>query len=120
MKKATVSSAGGRFELKEQPIPEPGRGSVRVKVQACGVCHSDALTKDGVFPGIVYPRSPGHEIAGMVDALGPGTDPWKVGDRVGVGWHGGHCGRCDSCRRGDFITCVNLQIPGISYDGGYS
>src|SRR5215472_3283852 len=120
MKKANVSSAGGRFELKDQPIPEPGRGCVRIKVQACGVCHSDALTKDGTFPGIVFPRSPGHEIAGMIDALGAGTDPWKIGDRVGVGWYGGHCGRCDSCRRGDFITCVKLQIPGISYDGGYS
>src|SRR5215472_15384326 len=120
MKKANVSSAGGRFELKDQPIPEPGRGCVRIKVQACGVCHSDALTKDGTFPGIVFPRSPGHEIAGMIDALGAGTDPWKIGDRVGVGWHGGHCGQCDSCRRGDFITCVKLQIPGISYDGGYS
>ncbi|MBV8139328.1 MAG: alcohol dehydrogenase catalytic domain-containing protein [Deltaproteobacteria bacterium] len=120
MKKANVSSTGGRFELKEQPIPEPGRGCVRVKVQACGVCHSDALTKDGIFPGIVFPRSPGHEIAGTVDELGPGTDPWKIGDRVGVGWHGGHCGQCDSCRRGDFITCIKLQIPGISYDGGYS
>src|SRR5262252_4237236 len=120
MKKADVCSAGGRFELNEEPIPEPGRGCVRVKVQACGVCHSDALTKDGTFPGIVFPRSPGHEIAGMVDALGAGTDPWKIGDRVGVGWYGGHCGRCDSCRRGDFITCVKLQIPGISYDGGYA
>ena len=120
MKKATVVSAGGRFELNEQPIPEPGRGCVRVKVQACGICHSDALTKDGSFPGIVYPRSPGHEIAGVIDAVGVDADPWKIADRVGVGWHGGHCGRCDSCRRGDFITCVKLQIPGISYDGGYS
>jgi D-arabinose 1-dehydrogenase-like Zn-dependent alcohol dehydrogenase len=85
MRKATLSGAGGRFELKEQPIPEPGRGCVRVKVQACGICHSDALTKDGTFPGIVYPRSPSHEIAGMIDALGAGTEPWKVGDRVGVG-----------------------------------
>ncbi|HEY2484563.1 MAG TPA: alcohol dehydrogenase, partial [Candidatus Binataceae bacterium] len=92
----------------------------RVKVQACGVCHSDSLTKQGLLPGIAYPRSPGHEIAGLIDALGPGTDPWRVGDRVGVGWYGGHCGKCESCRRGDFITCVNLQIPGISYDGGYS
>ncbi|MBV8137661.1 MAG: alcohol dehydrogenase catalytic domain-containing protein [Deltaproteobacteria bacterium] len=120
MKKANVSSAGGRFELKEQPIPEPGRGCVRMKVQACGICHSDALTKDGTFPGILYPRSPGHEIAGLIDALGADTDPWKIGDQVGVGWHGGHCGRCDSCRRGDFTTCVKLQIPGISYDGGYA
>jgi D-arabinose 1-dehydrogenase-like Zn-dependent alcohol dehydrogenase len=120
MKKVTVDSAGGRFELKEERIPEPGSGHVRVKVQACGVCHSDAMTKEGGWPGIVYPRSPGHEIAGVVDALGPATDPWRVGDRVGIGWHGGHCGKCESCRRGDFITCVKLQIPGISYDGGYS
>jgi D-arabinose 1-dehydrogenase-like Zn-dependent alcohol dehydrogenase len=120
MKKANVGSAGGRFELKEQPIPEPGSGWVRVKVHACGVCHSDALTKDGGWPGIAYPRSPGHEVAGIVDALGPGTDPWKIGDRVGVGWFGGNCGICESCRRGDFVTCVKLQIPGISYDGGYS
>lgn len=120
MKKVNVGSARGRFELKDQPIPEPGRGCVRVKVEACGVCHSDSLTKDGSWPGIVYPRSPGHEIAGAIDALGPDTDSWKIGDRVGVGWHGGHDGICDSCRRGDFITCVKLQIPGISYDGGYS
>ena len=120
MKKANVSSAGGPFELKEQPVPDPSRGCVRVKVHACGVCHSDSLTKDGIWPGIVYPRSPGHEIAGIIDALGPDTDPWKIGDRVGVGWFGGRCGRCDSCRRGDFITCVKLQVPGISYDGGYS
>jgi alcohol dehydrogenase/propanol-preferring alcohol dehydrogenase len=119
LKKANVSSAGGRFELKQQPIPEPGRGWVRVKVQVCGVCHSDALAKDGIFPGIVYPRSLGHGIAGMVDALGPGTDPWKIGDRVGVGWHGGHCGRCDSCRR-RFHNLRQNWIPGISYDGRYS
>jgi D-arabinose 1-dehydrogenase-like Zn-dependent alcohol dehydrogenase len=120
MKKVIVTGAGGSFTAKEEPIPEPGRGYARVKVQACGVCHSDALTKDGAFPGIVYPRAPGHEIAGVIDALGPGADPWKIGDRVGIGWHGGHCGKCESCRRGDFITCVKLQIPGISYDGGYA
>jgi len=120
MKKIIVSSAGGDFAAKEEPIPEPRNRYARVKVQACGVCHSDALTKDGASPGIVYPRAPGHEIAGIIDALGPDADPWKIGDRVGVGWHGGHCGKCDSCRRGDFITCVKLQIPGISYDGGYA
>jgi D-arabinose 1-dehydrogenase-like Zn-dependent alcohol dehydrogenase len=120
MQRVSVNCAGGSFELKEMPIPEPASGYVRVKVQACGVCHSDVFTKDGVWPGIVYPRSPGHEIAGVVDALGLDADPWKIGDRVGIGWHGGHCGRCGSCRRGDFITCVKLQIPGISYDGGYS
>jgi D-arabinose 1-dehydrogenase-like Zn-dependent alcohol dehydrogenase len=120
MKKVTVSSAGGRFALKDEPIPEPGSGHVRVKVQACGICHSDVLTKEGILPGIVYPRAPGHEIAGIIDALGSGTDPWRIGDRVGVGWYGGSCGKCESCRRGDFITCAKLQIPGISYDGGYS
>jgi D-arabinose 1-dehydrogenase-like Zn-dependent alcohol dehydrogenase len=120
MKCVSVNSAGGRFELKEQPIPQPGDGYVRVKVQACGICHSDSLTKEGVWPGIVYPRSPGHEIAGVIDALGANTEPWRIGERVGIGWYGGHCGKCDSCRRGDFITCANLRVPGISYDGGYS
>jgi D-arabinose 1-dehydrogenase-like Zn-dependent alcohol dehydrogenase len=120
MKKIRVASAGGNFELIEEPTREPAAGYVSVKVQACGICHSDSMTKEGVWPGIVYPRSPGHEIAGIIDALGEGTDPWKVGDRVGIGWHGGHCGKCESCRRGDFITCAKLQIPGISYDGGYA
>lgn len=120
MKKIIVTSAGGGFTPKEEPVPEPGSRCARVKIQACGVCHSDALTKDGSLPGIVYPRAPGHEIAGVIDALGPDADPWNIGDRVGVGWHGGHCGKCESCRRGDFITCVKLQIPGISYDGGYA
>ena len=120
MKKIQVKSAGGNFELVEEPMREPAARYVRVKVQACGVCHSDSVTKDGLFPGIVYPRSPGHEIMGVIDAVGEGTEPWKAGDRVGIGWHGGHCGRCESCRRGDFVTCVRLQIPGISYDGGYS
>jgi propanol-preferring alcohol dehydrogenase len=115
-----VASAGGNFELIEEPTREPAAGYVSVKVQACGICHSDSMTKEGGWPGIVYPRSPGHEIAGIIDALGEGTDPWKVGDRVGIGWHGGHCGKCESCRRGDFITCAKLQIPGISYDGGYA
>jgi D-arabinose 1-dehydrogenase-like Zn-dependent alcohol dehydrogenase len=115
-----VVGVGGNFELIEQPVREPAARHVRVRVQACGICHSDSLTKDGGWPGIAYPRSPGHEIAGVIDALGAETDPWKVGERVGIGWHGGHCGRCESCRRGDFITCVALQIPGISYDGGYS
>ncbi|MEA2649641.1 MAG: hypothetical protein QOG61_2076 [Candidatus Binataceae bacterium] len=120
MKKIRVASAGGNFELIEEPTREPAAGYVSVKVQACGICHSDSMTKEGGWPGIVYPRSPGHEIAGIIDALGDGTDPWKVGDRVGIGWHGGHCGKCESCRRGDFITCAKLQIPGISYDGGYA
>jgi D-arabinose 1-dehydrogenase-like Zn-dependent alcohol dehydrogenase len=120
MKKMQVNGAGGAFELIEERLREPAAGYVRVKVQARGVCHSDSLTKEGLWPGLVYPRSPGHEIMGVIDAVGEGTEPWKAGDRVGIGWHGGHCGWCESCRRGDFITCANLQIPGISYDGGYS
>ena len=120
MKKMQVNSAGGAFNLIEERLREPAAGYVRVKVQACGVCHSDSLTKQGLWPGLVYPRSPGHEIMGVIDAVGEGTEPWKAGDRVGIGWHGGHCGRCESCRRGDFVTCVRLQVPGISYDGGYS
>ena len=120
MKKVIVSGAGGGFAPMDEPIAEPRSGHARVKVQACGVCHSDALTKDGTWPGILYPRVPGHEIAGVIDAVGPDVDSWKIGDRVGIGWHGGHCGKCESCRRGDFITCVKLQVPGISYDGGYA
>jgi D-arabinose 1-dehydrogenase-like Zn-dependent alcohol dehydrogenase len=120
MKKMRVKNAGGSFELFEEPMRDPGAGHVRVKVQACGICHSDALTKEGGWPGLVYPRCPGHEIAGVIDAPGAGADPWKAGDRVGIGWYGGHCGKCESCRRGDFITCAESQIPGISYDGGYS
>jgi D-arabinose 1-dehydrogenase-like Zn-dependent alcohol dehydrogenase len=120
MKKVRLKSAKGSFELIDEPMREPGPGFVRVKVQACGVCHSDSVTKDGLFPGIAYPRSPGHEVAGVIDALGEHTEPWKAGDRVGIGWYGGHCGWCESCRRGDFITCTNLRIPGISYDGGYA
>jgi D-arabinose 1-dehydrogenase-like Zn-dependent alcohol dehydrogenase len=120
MKKIRVDRAGGKFELAEESIREPAPGSVRIRVQACGVCHSDSFTKEGGYPGIAYPRSPGHEIAGVIDAVGDDAGAWKVGDRVGVGWHGGHCGQCESCRRGDFITCEKLQIPGISYDGGYA
>ncbi len=121
MRAAVVPSAGaGRLELRDVPVPEPGFGEVRIKVEACGVCHSDALTVHNAWPGIAYPRVPGHEIAGTIDALGPQTSEWKLGERVGVGWHGGHDGTCDRCRRGDFITCVNLKIPGIAYDGGYA
>ena len=108
------------FELVEKEIPSPKKGCARVKVQACGICHSDSFTKEGTFPGIQYPRVPGHEIAGVIDALGEDAGDWKVGQRVGIGWHGGHCKLCQSCRRGDFITCSNLQVPGISYDGGYA
>jgi D-arabinose 1-dehydrogenase-like Zn-dependent alcohol dehydrogenase len=121
MRAAVVPSAGAaRLELRDVPVPEPGLGEVRIKVEACGVCHSDALTVHNAWPGITYPRVPGHEIAGTIDALGSQTSEWKLGERVGVGWHGGHDGTCDRCRRGDFITCVNLQVPGIAYDGGYA
>jgi D-arabinose 1-dehydrogenase-like Zn-dependent alcohol dehydrogenase len=109
------------LERVEREVPEPGAGQVRVRVEACGVCHSDYLTVEGHWPGISYPRVPGHEIAGTIDALGRDVPGWAVGDRVGIGWHGGHCGYCESCRRGDFVTCrVAAQVPGISYDGGYS
>lgn len=122
MRSVQVSKPRGPFEIVERDIPEPGPMQVRIKVQACGICHSDTFTKDGLFPGIQYPRVPGHEIAGIIDAVGKGvTDTeWKAGQRVGVGWHGGHCRHCESCRRGDFVTCHYAQIPGISYDGGYS
>jgi D-arabinose 1-dehydrogenase-like Zn-dependent alcohol dehydrogenase len=116
-----VARPGGPFELVERDIPEPAAGAVRIKIQACGICHSDSLTKEGIWPGIQYPRVPGHEVAGIIDALGPVVKGWSVGQRVGVGWHGGHCGYCDSCRRGDFLTCRNAaQVPGITYDGGYA
>jgi D-arabinose 1-dehydrogenase-like Zn-dependent alcohol dehydrogenase len=121
MRVVQVPRAQGPFELVEREIPQPGPGSVRIKVQACGICHSDSLTKEGSWPGIQYPRVPGHEIAGIIDAIGDGVVPWKTGQRVGVGWHGGHCGYCDSCRRGDFVTCqIAPKVPGISYDGGYA
>jgi D-arabinose 1-dehydrogenase-like Zn-dependent alcohol dehydrogenase len=119
MKAAQISKAGGDFEIVERDIPKPGPGEVRIKVQACGVCHSDMFTKDGAWPGIQYPRVPGHEVAGIVDELGPGASGWKLGQRVGVGWHGGHDGTCLACRRGDFRNCQNLKVAGISYDGGY-
>ncbi|MGB0125797.1 MAG: alcohol dehydrogenase [Silvibacterium sp.] len=119
MKVAQVSKPGADFQIVEREIPMPGARHVRIKVQACGVCHSDVLTKEGSWPGIQYPRVPGHEIAGIIDELGAGVSEWKKGQRVGVGWHGGHDGTCLSCRRGDFRNCRNLKIPGISYDGGY-
>src|SRR5208283_5441098 len=121
MRVVQVTKPGGPLELVERETPEPGPGSVRIKVQACGICHSDSLTKEGIWPGILYPRVPGHEVAGIIDAVGAGVAGWAAGQRVGVGWHGGHCGYCDSCRRGDFVTCqIALQIPGITYDGGYA
>jgi D-arabinose 1-dehydrogenase-like Zn-dependent alcohol dehydrogenase len=119
MKSAQVPSPGADFQIVERDIPEPDAGHVRIKVQACGVCHSDVLTKEGLWPGIQYPRIPGHEIAGIIDELGEGVSAWKKGQRVGVGWHGGHDNTCRECRRGDFGNCRNLKIPGISYDGGY-
>jgi D-arabinose 1-dehydrogenase-like Zn-dependent alcohol dehydrogenase len=120
MTAAQISKAGGDFELVERDIPEPSAGQVRIKVEACGICHSDAIVKDGFWPGLQYPRVPGHEIAGRVDAPGAGVTNWKQGDRVGVGWHGGHDFVCDECRRGDFTMCVNRKITGIDYDGGYA
>jgi D-arabinose 1-dehydrogenase-like Zn-dependent alcohol dehydrogenase len=116
---AQVSKAGADFEIVEREIPEPDAGHVRIKVQACGVCHSDVLTKEGLWPGIQYPRVPGHEVAGIVDEVGEGVSAWKNGQRVGVGWHGGQDNTCRECRRGDFRNCRNLKICGISYDGGY-
>ncbi len=121
MRVVQVSHPNGPFELVEREIPEPGAGSVRIKVEACGICHGDSFTKEGNFPGIQYPRVPGHEVAGIIDAVGTGVARWTPGQQVGVGWHGGHCGYCDSCRRGDFVTCqIAAQVPGISYDGGYA
>ena len=121
MRVVQVTRANGTFEIVEREIPEPGAGQVRIKVEACGICHSDAMTKEGLWAGIQYPRVPGHEVAGTVDAVGAGVLGWTKGQRAGVGWHGGHCGYCDSCRRGDFVTCqVAPQVPGIAYDGGYA
>jgi D-arabinose 1-dehydrogenase-like Zn-dependent alcohol dehydrogenase len=119
MKVAQVPSAGGDFQLVDRTIPEPTAGHVRIKVQACGVCHSDVLTKEGLWPGIQYPRIPGHEVAGIIDKVGEGVSAWKQGQRIGVGWHGGQDNTCRECRRGDFRNCRNLKIAGISYDGGY-
>jgi D-arabinose 1-dehydrogenase-like Zn-dependent alcohol dehydrogenase len=119
MKAAQISKPGADFEIVERKIPEPGPGQVRIKVQACGVCHSDMFTKEGAWPGIQYPRVPGHEVVGVVNELGDGVSEWKKGQRVGVGWHGGHDNTCRECRRGDFRNCRNLKVPGISYDGGY-
>jgi D-arabinose 1-dehydrogenase-like Zn-dependent alcohol dehydrogenase len=119
MKAVQVSKPGGSFELVERPVPEPGRTQIRIKVDACGVCHSDVLVKDGM-PGLQYPRIPGHEVAGRVDAVGADVTNWKMGQRVGVGWHGGHCFVCDACRRGDFILCQNGKVTALSFDGGYA
>ncbi len=121
MRVVQVSQPNGPLELVTREIPDPGAGSVRVKVEACGVCHSDSMTKTGAWPGIQYPRVPGHEVAGTIDAIGAGVAGWTRGQRVGVGWYGGHCGYCESCRRGDFVTCqIAAQVSGITFDGGYA
>ena len=120
MRSVQVTKPNGPFEIVDRDIPEPYNKQVRIKVQACGICHSDSFTKEGSFPGIQYPRVPGHEIAGIIDKVGNDVTQWETGQRVAVGWYGGHCGHCESCRRGDFITCKFAQVPGISYDGGYA
>jgi len=117
---AQVPKAGGEFELVEREIPRPGPAHVRIRVAACGVCHSDAFTKEGLYPGLTYPRVPGHEIAGVIDEIGSGVTEWRKGERVGVGWHGGQDGTCSACRRGDFVNCENGKITGVSFDGGYA
>jgi len=119
MKAVQVPKPGGEFEFVERAIPEPGPRQVRIRVQACGICHSDVITKEGLFPGISYPRVPGHEVIGMIDEVGAGVKDWKKGERVGVGWHGGQDGTCPACRRGDFLNCANAMVCGISFDGGY-
>jgi propanol-preferring alcohol dehydrogenase len=120
MKAAQIAVAGGDFEVVERPRPEPGDAQVRIKVEACGICHSDVLVKEGLWPGLQYPRVPGHEIAGRIDAIGAGVTGWAKGQRVGVGWHGGHCFTCMPCRRGDFSMCVNRKVTGFDFDGGYA
>ena len=120
MKAAQISKPRGDFELVERDIPQPGTGQVRIKVEACGICHSDVLVKDGLWPGLKYPRVPGHEVAGTIDALGTGVTTWQKGQRVGVGWHGGHDFVCEECRRGDFAMCAQRKVTGIDFDGGYA
>ena len=120
MRAVQVSKPKGNWEIVERPIPEPAAGWVRIKVQACGICHSDSIVKDGLFPGIAYPRVPGHEVAGVIDKIGAGVPDWKVGERVGVGWNGGYCGHCEPCRRGEFFACVTNQVTGLCFDGGYA
>jgi alcohol dehydrogenase/propanol-preferring alcohol dehydrogenase len=119
MKSVIIPQAGGVFTATERSIPEPGPGLVRLKVEACGICHSDSFVKEGQWPGLRYPRAPGHEVAGTIDAVGAGVTAWKPGDRVGIGWHGDHCGVCPACRAGDFISCERLRITGFDFDGGY-
>jgi D-arabinose 1-dehydrogenase-like Zn-dependent alcohol dehydrogenase len=119
MKAVQIPKAGAAFELVERDIPQPGPGQVRIRVQACGVCHSDSVAKDGLFPGITYPRVPGHEVIGVIDEPGAGVKEWRKGQRVGVGWHGGQDGTCLSCRRGDFVNCTSAKVCGLNFDGGY-
>ncbi len=119
MKVAQIPKPGADFQIVDRDVPKPTQGQVRIKVQACGICHSDVFTKEGLWPGIEYPRVPGHEVAGVIDEIGAGVAGWRKGQRVGVGWHGGQDNTCVSCRRGDFRNCKNLKVPGISYDGGY-
>ncbi|WP_092662651.1 alcohol dehydrogenase catalytic domain-containing protein [Halorientalis persicus] len=120
MRAAVVPEAGGDFELVERDVPDPEPGEVRIAVEACGICHSDAFAKEGTYPGLSYPHVPGHEIAGRVDAVGDDVTTWAEGDRVGAGWHGGHCFTCEPCRRGNFLQCENGEITGITFDGGYA
>src|SRR5262245_60080007 len=121
MLRVQVSRPHGPLEIVEHDIPAPGPGSVRIKVLACGICHSDVVTREGVLPGIQYPRVPGHEVVGVIDALGSGVAGWRTGQRVGVGWHGGNCGYCDACRRGNFFACqTETRTTGVTYDGGYA
>jgi D-arabinose 1-dehydrogenase-like Zn-dependent alcohol dehydrogenase len=120
MRAVQVSRPNSPLEIVQRPVPEPGAGAIRIRVLACGICHSDSLTKEGTYPGIQYPRVPGHEVAGVIDAVGPGVAGWKPGERVGVGWNGGYCGNCDHCRRGEFFACVTGQVTGITFDGGYA
>ena len=120
MRAVQVPRPGGPLEIVERPIPEPAAGWVRIKVRACGVCHSDSIVKEGQFPGIQYPKVPGHEVAGEIDAVGAGVTAWKPGQKVGVGWNGGYCGQCENCRRGNFFACVTGATTGITFDGGYA
>src|SRR6202021_66486 len=121
MRVVQVPRPNGPFELVEREIPEPAAGKVRIKVQACGVCHSDSVTKEGLFPNLQSPRVPGHEVIGAVDAIGAGVAGWQTGQRVGVGWHGGNCGYCDACRRGDAFACeTETLVTGVTHDGGYA
>jgi D-arabinose 1-dehydrogenase-like Zn-dependent alcohol dehydrogenase len=120
MKVAQISKPNGDWEVVERAIPEPNAGQVRLKVEACGICHSDVMVKEGFWPGLQYPRIPGHEVAGRIDAAGDNVSAWSIGQRVGVGWHGGHCFTCEQCRRGDFTMCLNRKVTGIDFDGGFA